>query len=87
MNQTEGDTLEDVRKLVGEHVLYGGRWHPIDCIARYHVAIIIPFRDRETHLMIFLKHMHPILQRQQINYGIYVIEQVSRIFLNNICFY
>ncbi len=40
------------------------------------MAIIIPIRDREEHLRLLLAHMHPFLQKQQLNYGIYVIEQV-----------
>ena len=30
------------------------------------VAIIVPFRDRDTHLRIFLRHIHPFLMRQNI---------------------
>ena len=32
-------------------------------------------RDRADHLQIFLHHLHPILQRQQLEYRIFVIEQ------------
>ncbi|RWS25044.1 beta-1:4-N-acetylgalactosaminyltransferase bre-4-like isoform X2 [Leptotrombidium deliense] len=39
------------------------------------VAIIIPLRGRKMNLKIFLRYMHPFLMRQQIEYGIYVIEQ------------
>lgn len=42
----------------------------------YKVAIIVPFRDRHIHLKIFLRHMHSFLQRQNIEYGIIVVEQV-----------
>jgi beta-1,4-galactosyltransferase 1 len=40
------------------------------------------FRDREDHLTIFLHHLHPILQRQQLNYQIFVIEQSPEEFFN-----
>lgn len=53
-----------------------GRWRPSWCVARQRVAIIIPYADRERHLRIFLRHMHPFLQRQLIDYSIFVIEQV-----------
>ena len=53
----------------------GGRYKPTGCVANHRVAIIIPFRNREKHLRVFLQHMHPFLQRQQIEYRIYVIEQ------------
>ncbi|RNA22639.1 beta-1-4-galactosyltransferase 4 isoform X1 [Brachionus plicatilis] len=38
------------------------------------IALIIPYRDREENLRRFLFNMHPILKRQKINYGIYLIE-------------
>ncbi|KAF7667205.1 hypothetical protein LDENG_00073140, partial [Lucifuga dentata] len=41
------------------------------------VAIIIPFRHRENHLKYWLHYLHPILRRQKIDYGIYIINQVS----------
>jgi hypothetical protein len=53
----------------------GGRYHPPDCQAHYKVAVIIPYRKREEHLQVFIQHMHPFLQRQQIDYGIFVVEQ------------
>lgn len=42
------------------------------------VAILIPFRDRWKHLRILLQHMHPVLQRQAIDYQIFIIEQTGR---------
>lgn len=56
----------------------GGRFRPKNCIARHKVAIIIPYRDREEHLKIFLQNIHPMLQRQQLDYGIYIIEEVQK---------
>ncbi|XP_037318274.1 beta-1,4-galactosyltransferase 1 [Pungitius pungitius] len=53
----------------------GGRFRPGDCIALAKVAIIIPFRRRDEHLKFWLFYLHPILQRQQLDYGVYVINQ------------
>jgi len=39
------------------------------------VAIIIPFRNRQDHLKHWLFYLHPILKRQQLDYGVYVIDQ------------
>ena len=50
---------------------------PVGCKARCSVAIIIAFRDREQHLAIFLRHMHPFLQRQLIMARIFVMQMVS----------
>lgn len=56
----------------------GGLWRPRDCIARHHVAIVIPYRDRESHLKVFLRHMHGFLKKQQLDYGIYIVDEVRR---------
>ncbi|XP_077466563.1 beta-1,4-galactosyltransferase 1 [Stigmatopora argus] len=53
----------------------GGRYKPANCRALQKVALIIPFRKREPHLKFWLYYLHPILQRQQLDYGIYVINQ------------
>lgn len=57
--------------------VHRGRYHPEECKASQRVAIIIPHRNREKHLMYLLEHLHPFLQRQQLDYGIYTIHQVS----------
>lgn len=53
-----------------------GEYEPPDCTARQSVAILIPHRNRERHLLYLLHHLHPFLQRQQLHYAIYVIQQV-----------
>ncbi|KAJ3588306.1 hypothetical protein NHX12_011899, partial [Muraenolepis orangiensis] len=67
-------SLEHVTKE-NPDVRPGGRYTPKDCIALQKVAIIIPFRNRGEHLKFWLFYLHPILQRQQLDYGIYVINQ------------
>lgn len=69
----------------------GGRYKPADCVARHRVAIVIPYRNREQHLKILLHNLHPMLQRQQLDYGIFVIEEelptrFNRAMLMNIGF-
>ncbi|KAL0871018.1 hypothetical protein ABMA27_004832 [Loxostege sticticalis] len=75
VNKTEIE-LDWVEKKFPE-VKLGGRYAPPNCTARHKVAIIIPFRDRKQHLAIFLNHMHPFLMKQQIDYGIFIIEQAG----------
>jgi len=53
----------------------GGCWQPSDCHQRQNVAIIIPYKNREEHLRALLNTLHPILQRQNTAYCIYVAEQ------------
>ena len=43
----------------------------------FSVALVIPFRDRDAHLHIFLHHLIPMLMRQQLEFTIYVVDQVS----------
>ncbi|XP_006887153.1 PREDICTED: beta-1,4-galactosyltransferase 1-like [Elephantulus edwardii] len=56
-------------------VKVGGRYAPRNCVSPHKVAIIIPFRDRQEHLKYWLYYLHPVLQRQQLDYGIYVINR------------
>lgn len=54
-----------------------GVYKPPDCISRESVAILVPHRSRERHLLYLMHHLHPFLQRQQLHYAIYVIQQVG----------
>ena len=60
----------------------GGHWRPKDCVAHSRVAIVIPYRDRQKHLNVFLNHMHRFLQKQLIDYAIYIIEEVPNLKFN-----
>jgi hypothetical protein len=57
--------------------ILGGYWRPSRCISKQKVAIIIPFRDREEHLCILLRNLIPILIVQQLEFRIFVVEQVQ----------
>ena len=77
-------TFDDI-PMIGELELEhkelqpGGRWFPKTCIRRHNIAVIVPFRDREEHLRFLLSILHPMLQRQMLQYTIFVIEQVCEI--------
>lgn len=60
-------------------VQLGGHSQPTNCTARHKVALIVPYRNRWDILQKFLFHTHRVLQRQQLDYRIYVCEQA----LNN----
>ncbi|RWS04087.1 beta-1:4-N-acetylgalactosaminyltransferase bre-4-like isoform X1 [Dinothrombium tinctorium] len=72
----ECPTFEELEAM-NPQLLPGGRYFPTDCTARQKVAVIIPYRNRERHLRIFLHNIHPFLMRQQLDYGIYVVEQIG----------
>uniref|UniRef100_A0A4W5L775 Beta-1,4-galactosyltransferase n=1 Tax=Hucho hucho TaxID=62062 RepID=A0A4W5L775_9TELE len=67
-------SLEEIRER-NPLVLPGGRYSPPDCEPRHHTAIVVPYRNRQTHLRALLYHLHPFLQRQQIHYSIYIVQQ------------
>ena len=66
----------------GGEVERGGIWRPKNCKARKKVAFMIPFRNRWEQLNTFLNHMHPVFQSQQLDYRIFVVEQVIYHFNN-----
>lgn len=66
--------MEVKNEKVIEKVKYGGVYRPANCVSNQTVAIIIPYRDREHHLNILVNLLHNILQRQKVQYGIYVVE-------------
>ncbi|KAK2816105.1 hypothetical protein Q7C36_022376 [Tachysurus vachellii] len=59
-----------------------GQYEPEECKARQSVAVLIPHRNREKHLLYLLHHLHPFLQRQQLHYAIYVIHQAGEATFN-----
>ncbi|XP_077437724.1 beta-1,4-galactosyltransferase 3-like isoform X1 [Vanacampus margaritifer] len=67
-------SLEEISKRMA-WVSAGGLYRPADCEARHRVAIVVPYRQRPTHLRALLQHLHPFLRRQQIGYRIYVVQQ------------
>ncbi|XP_048458936.1 beta-1,4-galactosyltransferase 4 isoform X2 [Rhincodon typus] len=68
-------TFEQVQK--SNPKVQEGRYRPQECHAVQRVAILIPYRNRERHLLYLLEHLHPFLQRQLLDYGIYVINQAG----------
>lgn len=74
---TKLEALEAIETKFKGRLLDGGWYKPSDCTARDRVAIIVPYRDRADQLPIFLKNIHPFLMKQQIEYGIFIIEQTA----------
>ncbi|XP_026880324.2 beta-1,4-galactosyltransferase 5 [Electrophorus electricus] len=73
-------SMEDVERTLLQtdpSLLIGGHWKPQDCVPRWKVAILVPFRNRYEHLPILLHHLIPALQRQRLQFALYVIEQAG----------
>lgn len=71
------ESLDVVDAQLGPLLDPGGAFKPKDCLARHHVAIVVPFRDRYAHLSIFLRNIHPFLMQQNIAYRIFIVEQTN----------
>jgi len=74
-----GDSSSIVASASDPAIDPGGHWFPRECAARQRLAVIVPFRDREAHLQKFLRVVHPMLQRQLVDYTIFVVEQVDNV--------
>ncbi|TKR92903.1 hypothetical protein L596_007469 [Steinernema carpocapsae] len=72
----DGPQIDEIEKLYPE-LEDGGHGQPVDCRARHRVAVVIPYRDREEHLRVFLHNIHSLLKKQQLDYAIFVIEQIE----------
>jgi hypothetical protein len=55
----------------------GGHSQPEVCHARHKVAVIVPYRDRDSHLRMFLHNLHAVLRKQQLDYAIFIAEQIA----------
>lgn len=64
-------------KINGSMWNFTSIFQPSICSPIQNLAIIVPFRDRESHLRILLGHLIPILRKQQIGYSIFVVEQLG----------
>jgi xylosylprotein 4-beta-galactosyltransferase len=43
---------------------------------KHHLAILVPFRDRFEELLMFAPHMKKFLDKQNIDYHIFILNQV-----------
>lgn len=71
-------TMEQL-EILFDNLGPGGHYSPPHCRARSRVALIIPYRDRASQLNALLYHMHPFLQKQQLEYGIIIVEQSGKL--------
>lgn len=69
-------TLDEINLEV-TNVKRGGWYRPSNCKSRQNIAVVIPYRDRDTNLRLLLRYLHPLLQRQARSYRIVLVEQVN----------
>ncbi|KAK6633798.1 hypothetical protein RUM44_004405 [Polyplax serrata] len=68
-------TISQIDPKVVSTLRKGGWWEPSTCLARHSVAIVIPYKDRWRHLTTLLNYLLPLLQRQQLRFKLFVVEQ------------
>ncbi|UJR31974.1 hypothetical protein I4U23_019447 [Adineta vaga] len=64
-----------IEQYVGNVLYSGGHYIPKDCRPEQRLALIICYRKREQHLKMFLDNIHPFLQKQQLDYTIFIVNQ------------
>jgi hypothetical protein len=80
---TKATNLKEIESnLANISIKLGGEWSPTTCQARSRVALIVPYRNREANLHIFIRHMHPFLSKQLIDYAIYIVEPLANLTFN-----
>jgi hypothetical protein len=67
-----------IEKHHGDDLHPGGHWFPKTCRTEQRLAIIICYRNRETHLKLFLDNIHSFLKKQQLDYTIFIVNQHGR---------
>jgi hypothetical protein len=78
-NVTEKATNAELTK---SGVRWGGFSRPANCSAREMLAVVVPYRARAHQLLVLLANLHPMLQRQQRDYKIFVVEQEGNASFN-----
>ncbi|MCP9261280.1 hypothetical protein DINM_004657 [Dirofilaria immitis] len=69
---------------IHSYIKPGGHWKPkiVSQGIRLFIAIIIPFRDRQTHLTRLLDFLFPILKYQNLDFRFIVTEQYGKELFN-----
>ena len=66
-----------VNETMGNEVA-NGCYTPKHCISRQHIALVVPYRQREKYVSTFLYHIHKFLQTQHRSYCIILSEQYRK---------
>jgi len=74
--------MKVLKEKEASYVKDGGWLAPSDCKVKAHTALIVPFRNRESHLPILLHQILPIFYRQNQHFRVFVIEQSQNYTFN-----
>ena len=76
VNQKSNERIS-LKANVSELSHFGGAWKPLDCVSKFRVNLIVPYRNRSRHLSEFLHYFHRFLVLQEMDYRIFVVEQTA----------
>ncbi|UJR16731.1 hypothetical protein I4U23_003631 [Adineta vaga] len=84
-------SFDIIERHYGKNLHLGGHYFPKTCRSEQRLALIVCYRNRKIHLKLFLNNIHSFLQKQQLDYTIFVVnqhgqEQFNRAALFNIGF-
>ncbi len=82
MDQNSPQKPENVCPELDSIPNLGGFYRPAKCRSRWKVAIIVPFRNRTAQLATFLRYMVPFLQKQLLEFGIFIVNQENVLLFN-----
>lgn len=68
-------SFDQIESRFGNLLLAGGRFSPKLCQPPQKIAIIVCYRNRMSHLKLFLNNIHDFLQKQLNDYQIFIVNQ------------
>lgn len=74
--------MQEIEKELSYLSLKNGGFPSKNKSGLYKSAIIIPYKDRLKNLELFLRNIHPFLDKQDIYYGLYVVEPDEKLRFN-----
>ncbi|KAG6462526.1 hypothetical protein O3G_MSEX013318, partial [Manduca sexta] len=81
LEKNENDEMKNLKRRLAHNlfseVKMGGYFFPKKCRSNHKVAILVPYRNRERNLAVFVYYMHTFLMKQDLEYRIFVIEQAG----------
>ncbi|KAG5442698.1 Zinc finger protein containing five transmembrane domains [Clonorchis sinensis] len=81
-SETSCTPLSSLYQIPTPDTLPPALWIPNNCTSSQAVALLIPYRDREINLRIFLNNMFSFLCNQQLEYAIIIVEQLDNTSFN-----
>lgn len=73
--QSDVEPMNSLSTIEGYDNTIQGCWFPSDCVPRWRIAVLVPYRNRTAQLSIFLRYLPAFLRSQKAAFCIFIIEQ------------